>query len=80
MFLRDSGWKPEALDLKPDVAPTPRKKSTKLSKVSRDRIEAVIDLTAASSIAGKHKHIESMDDSAQVNVHLLSCLYHTLLC
>jgi hypothetical protein len=26
MFLRDSGWKPEALDLKPDVAPTPRKK------------------------------------------------------
>jgi hypothetical protein len=65
-LARDSGWKPEALDLKPNVAPTPRKKPTKLSKAARDRIEAVIDLTAASSIAGKH--IESMDDSARCAV------------
>jgi hypothetical protein len=37
-----------------------------LSKAARDRIEAVIDLTAASTIAGKH--MESMDESARCAV------------
>jgi hypothetical protein len=66
LFLRESGWKPEAVELQLDVKHTTRKKPTKISKAARDRIEAVIDLTAASSIASKH--IESMDDSARCAV------------
>jgi hypothetical protein len=62
LWLRESGWLPAAVDVKP----TSLKKPTKISKASRERIEAVIDLTAASSIAGKH--IESMDESARYAV------------
>jgi hypothetical protein len=63
MFLRESGWKPEALPLTEDVKPTTRKKPTKISTAARERVEAVIDLTTASSIAGKH--METMDDSSR---------------
>ncbi len=51
LWLRESGWLPAAVDVKP----TSLLKSTKITKASRARIEAVIDLTAASSIAGKHR-------------------------
>jgi hypothetical protein len=59
LWLRESECLPDAVDVKP----TPLKKQTKVSKAARDRIEAVIDPTAASFITGKH--IECMDDSAR---------------
>ncbi len=49
---------PEVLDVKPAAGPNPLKKPTKLSKAARDRIAAVNDLTAASTIAGKQAHRE----------------------
>jgi hypothetical protein len=58
LFLRESGWQPKTVDEKP----TPLKKPTKLSAAARTRIEDVIDLTAATTIAGKH--IQNMDASA----------------
>ena len=77
MFLRESGWKPEALALQEDVKPTTRKKPTKINTAARDRIEAVIDLTTASSIAGKH--IDSMDDSSRCAVIELAQKNHRKL-
>jgi hypothetical protein len=59
LFLRESGWQPDTVDEKP----TPMKKPTKLSQAARNRIEDVIDLTAATTIAGKH--IQNMDASAR---------------
>ncbi len=59
LLLRESGWQPDDVDVKP----TPLKKPTKLSKAARNRIEDVIDLTAASTITGKH--IQNMDASAR---------------
>ncbi len=58
LWLQESGWLPEAEDVKP----TTLKKQTKVSKAARSRIEDVIDLTAASSITGKH--IQHMDATA----------------
>jgi hypothetical protein len=56
---RQSGWEPEDLHVPSDTAPLTQKKTTtsKLSKAARERIEEVIDLTAASTIAGKHLKI-----------------------
>ncbi len=59
LWLRETGQPPDAVDVKP----TTLKKPTKLSKAARNRIEDVIDLTAASTIAGKH--IQNMDASAR---------------
>ncbi len=66
MWLRESGWEPEDLEVPTAAAPTVLKKPTKLSKAARDRIEEVIDLTAASTIAGKHN--ESMTEIARCAV------------
>ncbi len=60
------GGGPTVLDVKPAdkyTATIPLKKPTTMSKAARDRIAQVIDLTAASTIAGKH--IEGMNDSAR---------------
>ncbi len=45
-----------------DPAPSALKKSSKMSQAARERIEEVIDLTAKSTIAGKH--LQDMSGSA----------------
>ena len=61
VWLRQSGWEPEdqviQLDAKSQGFKT---KTTKIRGTARKRIEEVIDLTASSTIAGKH--LQSMTD------------------
>jgi hypothetical protein len=73
LWLRESGWLPAALDVKP----TSLVKPTKITKASRGQVEAVIDLTAASSIAGKH--IQSMDEGSRSAVIELAQKHHRKL-
>jgi hypothetical protein len=61
LWLQKSGCEPEIIAGPCDSKPATQNKATKLSKAARDRIEEVIDLTAASTIAGKH--LQNMSDS-----------------
>ncbi len=73
LFLRESGWVPDAVDVKPAAL----KKPSKLSEAARTRIEDVIDLTAATTIAGKH--IQNMDASARSAVIATAAKKHRKL-
>ncbi len=53
-WLRQSGGVPDDVTLTTDTKPPARKQKTPLSKAARERLAEVIDLTAASTIAGKH--------------------------
>jgi hypothetical protein len=54
LWLRQSGLLPEDVNITTDTKPPTHKKKTPLSKAARERLAEVIDLTAASTIAGKH--------------------------
>ncbi len=55
------GCEPEKIAGPCDFKPATQNKATKLCKAARDRIEEVIDLTAAWTITGKH--LKNMSDS-----------------
>jgi hypothetical protein len=67
MWLRQTGWEPEDQVIKLDAASQGFKtKSAKLRGTARKRIEEVIDLTAATTIAGKH--LQSMTKNEKSTV------------
>ncbi len=66
LWMKHSGCEPQKSAAPCDSKPGTKTKPTKLSKAARDRIGAVIDLTAASTIAGKH--LKNMSDSLKESV------------
>jgi hypothetical protein len=60
-WLRQSGWVPDDVALTKDTKPPARKHKNPQSKAARERLAEVIDLTASSTIAGKH--LKSMSAS-----------------
>ena len=66
LWLRQSGLLPEDVNITTDTKPPTHKKKTPLSKTARERLAEVIDLTAASTIAGKH--LKTMSVSLKVAV------------
>ena len=65
-WLRKTGWAPDDVSLTTDTKTPLRKRKTPRSKKARERLAEVIDLTAASSIAGKH--LQSMSASSKMAV------------
>jgi hypothetical protein len=61
LWLRQLGLVPVDVNLTSDPKAATHKKKTPLSKTARERLAEVIDLTAASPIAGKH--LKTMSDS-----------------
>ena len=66
LWIKHWGCEPEKSAGPCDSQPGTKIKATKLSKAARDRIGEVIDLTAASTIAGKH--LKNMSDSLKESV------------
>ena len=66
LWMKHSGCEPPKSAAPCDSKPRTKTKPTKLSKAARDRIGEVIDLTAASTIAGKH--LKNMSDSLKESV------------
>ena len=62
-WLRQTGWAPDDVTLTTDTKTPARKRKTTLSKKAIERLAEVIDLTAASTIAGKH--LKSMSASSK---------------
>ncbi len=66
LWIQEWGCEPEKIAGLCVSKPGTHQKATKLSKAARVRIEEVIDLTAASTIAGKH--LKNMSDSLKESI------------